>query len=130
MLGALLVLSAVIGYVRPKENRPGMGIYPEIAPFKAAPAVIRAGESATLSWASHGAESVILESIPEGGSAEEQRGLPPTGSITVRPRATTAYLLRCETVFSGRACEGTEATVEVKKAPLAPPVIESGFGGN
>ena len=123
-----MLVSAALGVVHSPRSRPGLGIYPEVAPFVATPEVIRAGDSATLSWTTRGVVSVVLESIPESQSegAEELRGLPPTGSITVHPRETTAYFLRCETVFSGRACAGTAARVEVKQGP--PQIIESGFG--
>lgn len=132
MLGLLLTLSAVLGYVRPKEGRPGLGIYPEVAPLNAAPGLISAGETATLTWSSRGAVSVTLESIPEGRSEAEGvvRGLPPAGSITVQPRQTTVYRMRCETPFAGTRCAGVETQVAVKEVPRPPQIIESGFGGN
>lgn len=132
LFGLLVAVSIVLGYVNPKESQPGLGIYPEVAPFTAVPASIRAGEPATLKWASRGAVSVSLEAIPEGRpeGASELRGLPPAGTITVQPRETTVYRMRCETAFSGTACAGIEARIDVRKVPAIPQTIESGFGGN
>lgn len=133
MFGALLVVSTALGVVHSYHPSPGLGIYPEITPFTATPAIIQAGESATLSWASRGADSVILESIPEDRpeAAEEIRGLPPAGSITVRPRRNTQYLMRCVTVSSTLMCNGTQTRIDVKGVVKeVPPGIESGFGGN
>ncbi len=133
MFGLLLALSAVFGYVRPKEGRPGLGIYPEVAPLTAAPEMIQAGDPVTLSWNSRGAVSVVLESIPEGRTeaAEALRGLPPAGKVTVHPNETTVYRMKCETVFATEECAGLQTTVSVKEhKQAAPQVIESGFGGN
>ena len=135
MFGLLLAVSTVLGVVSPKRDKPGLGIYPEVAPLTAAPELISLGETATLTWASRGAESVILESIPEGRpeARGEVRGLPPAGAITVHPNETTVYRMRCETAFSGRKCAGIETRIAVKNAntvPFAPHSIESGFGGN
>jgi hypothetical protein len=131
MFATLVVVSTALGVVHSYHAREGLGIYPEIAPFTAAPAVIRVGDSAMLSWASQGAESLILVSIPEGrpGAGKEVRGLPPAGSITVHPLTTTRYLLRCVSVSSGRLCGNTETTIDVRGA-LVPSIIESGFGGS
>ena len=133
MFAMLVVVSAALGIAHSYNPREGLGIYPEIAPFTAAPAGIRAGDTATLSWASRGAESLILVSIPEGrpGASEEVRGLPPAGSITVRPLATTRYLMRCVTVSSGRLCNGSETVIHVEgTAKEVPHITESGFGGS
>jgi hypothetical protein len=121
MLALLLLVSAGLGLSRIKETRPGMGFYPEIAPFNAAPEVIRPGESATLSWQTRGAVAVsVLESAGEEGGAVSSRllsGLPAAGSLKVSPRETTTYRMRCETVFSGQACLPTVVKVEVKGPP-------------
>jgi hypothetical protein len=121
ILALLLITSAGLGLSRIKETRPGMGFYPEIAPFNAAPEAIRPGQSATLSWQTRGAMSVsVLEMTGEEGAARSSRmltGLPPAGSLKVEPRETTIYRMRCETVFSGHACLPTEVKVEVKGAP-------------
>lgn len=133
MFATLVVVSTALGIVHSYHPREGLGIYPEIAPFTAAPASIRAGETATLSWASEGAESLILVSIPQGrpGAANEVKGLPPAGSITVHPLATTRYLMRCVTVSSGRTCSGSETVIRVEgTAKEVPQIIESGFGGS
>lgn len=133
MFAALLIVSTALGIVHSYHPREGLGIYPEVAPFTAAPAVIQAGETATLSWASLGADSLILMSIPEGqpGAAGEIRNLPPAGSMTVRPLATTRYLMRCVTVSSTRMCNGSETVINVKgTVKEVPHINESGFGGS
>jgi hypothetical protein len=133
MFVTLMIVSTGLGIVHSYHPQEGLGTYPEVAPFTAAPAVIRAGGTATLSWASRGAESLILVSIPEGlpGAAEEVRVLPPAGTITVRPLATTRYLMRCVTVSSGRMCNKSETTIDVKgTVKEVPHIIESGFGGS
>lgn len=124
------MMSMATGVLRSTRSHPGMGSYPEVAPFTAEPGSIRAGDTARLSWVTHGVESVILVSIPQDRpeGAAEIRGLPPTGVFMVRPQETTNYFLRCQTGFSGRACAGTAARIEVQKGP--PQFIESGFGGN
>jgi hypothetical protein len=131
MFATLVVVSTALGVVHSYHPREGLGIYPEIAPFTAAPAVIRAGDSATLSWASRGADSLILVSIPEDRpeAAEEIRGLPPAGSITVHPLASTTYLMRCVTVSSTLMCNHTQTTIDVTGTPRrVPNIIESGGG--
>jgi hypothetical protein len=57
---------------------------PPIDSFFATPTSITAGESATLSWTTTGADSVVINAGPE---------LPLDGSISVSPTATTLYIL-------------------------------------
>ena len=129
MLALMLLVSAGLGLSRIKETRTGMGFYPEIAPFNAAPDAIRPGQSATLSWQTRGVVSVsVLESTEEEGGAVTSRvstGLPPAGSLKVQPRRTTTYTMRCQTVFSGQSCLPTIVRVEVKGAsPRKPESVE------
>jgi hypothetical protein len=117
LLVLLLVVSAGLGLARMPKSHPGMGFYPEIAPFTASSAAIQAGEAVTLSWETRGTVSVTIQSTRENGGSEiveVQKGLPPAGSLTLRPRGTTRWTMWCETVFSGRACLPTEVKVEVK----------------
>jgi hypothetical protein len=105
-----------------------VGIYPEVARFTAAPEAVRAGDPVTLSWETRGTAAIRLEAVRESGT-EVLRGLPPAGSITIQPRETTTWRIRCETAFSGLMCNpAVVAQIEVKPAP--PHIIESGFGGS
>lgn len=127
--GIFLAVCLAFGFAHSNHPREGLGTYPEVIPLTAAADTIHAGESTTLTWTSRGAASLLLEGYTENGvRAEEQAGLPARGSITVQPRETTVYRMRCETGFDGGECAGADARVEVKKAPLQ--IIESGLGGN
>lgn len=130
--GILVAVSLALGFGHSNHPREGLGTYPEVIPLKAAADTLREGESTTLSWTSRGATTVILEAYPESASwqrGEEKSELPPTGSITVHPRETTLYRMRCETAFDGGECAGADATIVVKKSKAIPQIIESGFGG-
>lgn len=77
-----------------------------IASFIATPLTVRAGDRATLSWVTEGAESVVIDN----GVGTQ----PPAGSITVRPSTTTTYTL---TAKQGTSTLKQTATVEVVTLP-------------
>ena len=125
----LLVTAAAFTYLGMSRHHSGIGFYPEIANFNAAPAKINAGETVTLSWDARGAASVFIEAVRESDGAvigEVQRDLPIVGFLKVQPQANTIWRMRCDTGFSGAACNPVETRVEVKTAP---PVVLSGSGG-
>lgn len=133
MMALLLLASALFGFVGAKRSRSGLGIYPEIAPFKAVPEKIQAGQPVTLSWDTRGTVSVTLETIRESNGVVTtlvQKDLPSTGILKVQPAETTTYRMRCDTAFSSGTCMAAEAKVEVEKAVPGVPVFQSGFGGD
>src|SRR6266852_995162 len=85
------------------------GSTPAVAPrisFGAVPPTIRPGQSATLSWTTSGATSVIIDN---GVGAQ-----PPSGSVSVTPATTTTYTL---TAMSGSVSTTAQVTVTVFTAP-------------
>ncbi|HVV45253.1 MAG TPA: hypothetical protein VHC72_08595 [Bryobacteraceae bacterium] len=89
---------------------------PQIVSFTATPRVIRAGESATLSWEVQGVDSVTIAWRPDDYSREpmeQRRGLPPSGMMIVQPRTSTFYILKCDS-RSGDVCMAASTSVRVK----------------
>jgi hypothetical protein len=96
----------------------GTVIGPETVSITATPRVIQAGDSVTVSWETHGVESVAMEWGPEYhrlGSMQMRTGLPPSGKMTDKPQEDSVYVLECETA-SGQVCASASATVRVKGA--------------
>ncbi len=116
LLFLMIVLFAALGLSRTGVARVGLGIYPEIVQFTASAEAVRAGEPVTLTWATRGADSVVLESGAENAPRDRvQRitGLPPMGSLKMQPTETTVYELTCETGSTGQMCMPTRVTVKV-----------------
>ena len=91
-------------------------IGPEIVSFTATPRVIKPGDSVTVSWETHGVDSVSMEWGPEyhqPGDMQKSTGLPPSGTMTDKPAQDTVYVLECETPV-GETCMSASATVRVK----------------
>jgi hypothetical protein len=103
----LVLLAALAGcrFIDPSETDKPLAIQR----FVAVPGVIDAGASTTLSWAVDGAESVELDNgIGLVG---------PNGSKTVKPTATTNYLLLA---VAGTSLATASIRVEVDTAGAAP----------
>ena len=86
---------------------------PRIPAFGATPATVRGGQSATLSWTTSGATSVVIDN---GVGAQ-----PTSGSTTVTPAQTTTYTL---TASNAGLSSTATATVTVLTAPI---VVISSF---
>ncbi|MEE8361777.1 MAG: PKD domain-containing protein, partial [Gemmatimonadales bacterium] len=86
---------------------------PPIDSFSATPTSITAGESATLSWMTTGADSVVINAGPE---------LPLDGSISVSPAATTLYIL---TAIGPAGAAQALVTVTVNSASPGLPTVDS-----
>ncbi|PYQ50485.1 MAG: hypothetical protein DMF59_10650, partial [Acidobacteria bacterium] len=87
-----------------------VGSTPAVTPtvrFGAVPPTIRPGQSATLSWTTSGATSVVIDN---GVGAQ-----PASGSVTVTPAVTTTYTL---TAMNGSASTTAQATVTVLSTPI------------
>ncbi|HVW07789.1 MAG TPA: hypothetical protein VHC90_04365 [Bryobacteraceae bacterium] len=103
----LLFVSAVsLGVVL----KPGVssGIVPWIQPriisFYATPESVKRGDTATLTWETTGAASVLMHVHTVLGRNEETRsGLPPKGTVKVQPREDTVYVLECEGGIGGHS---------------------------
>jgi hypothetical protein len=77
-----------------------------IGSFSGTPTTIRAGQSATLSWTTQGAASVVID---QGVGA-----VPLSGSVTVAPSTTTTYTL---TAMNGAFSSAASVAVTVLTAP-------------
>ncbi|HEY8132704.1 MAG TPA: SCE4755 family polysaccharide monooxygenase-like protein [Thermoanaerobaculia bacterium] len=86
---------------------------PRIMEFAGTPTTVRLGQSATLSWTTAEATSVLID----GGVGAQ----PLSGSVTVAPNATTTYTL---TAMGGRTSATGLATINVLTAPT---VVVSSF---
>jgi hypothetical protein len=101
---------AACGGVRDAQNPP---TGPTVSSFTANPPTVNAGQSSTLTWATTNATSVTIDGI--AGT------LPPSGSQTVTPAATTTY-----TLHASGAGGTTNATVTVTvNAAANAPVVTS-----
>lgn len=78
-----------------------------IVTFAAQPTAVRAGESATLSWATENATAVRI--LADGTEVPLGDVSPAAGSVEVRPSRTTTYTLR-----ASNATEVREATTTVE----------------
>lgn len=88
-----------------------------IVSFTATPRSINAGESSRLEWMTRGVDSIAMEWGPAArprDDMERRIGLPPVGTLIVRPEEDTVYVIECEG-GSGQVCTEASATVRVKK---------------
>lgn len=85
------------------------------ATLTAAPAVIVAGETAMLAWASTGATSCTAS-----GDANFSGIQPVSGSLAVKPSATTTYRITCQ---NGTATKSADAVVSVGAPGGAVPAV-------
>jgi hypothetical protein len=117
VLFLLLVLALTLGVVRSRAARiepPGPA---GIVSFTATPRSINAGESSTLEWMTRGVDSIAMEWGPAArprDAMERRIGLPPVGTLVVRPEEDTVYLIECEG-GSGQVCTEASATVRVTR---------------
>lgn len=93
----------------------GFAISPEIVSFTADPDAIQAGDSATLTWVTRGADQVTLEWSPENATEclHHLMALPARGSLKVHPRETTEYKLSCGANITEQACAPMTVLVSV-----------------
>jgi hypothetical protein len=113
IVGVLLVVAMTLGVIR-NGSLPAL---PEIVSFTATPRAVAPGGSAVLAWETRGVESVAMESGPvfgPRGNMELQKGLPPSGMMTVHPKESTVYVLECETSF-GTMCMSQSVTIQVNR---------------
>jgi hypothetical protein len=85
---------------------------PTVDSFSATPAVITAGESATLNWNTSNADSVSIN----GGASQAA-----DGSITISPISTTIYML---TATGNGGTVTSTLTITVNPAPPGPPIVD------
>jgi len=65
--------------------------------FDVQPRVIAPGETAVLRWSIKGATKVVIEEVPDSRRDLQKLGtFGSTGSMGVRPREGTTYVLSCE----------------------------------
>lgn len=98
----------VSGQVRGSESKPGA---PEIISFGADDRYIQPGESATLSWKTKGADTVVITPDPGAKCGAD-------GKTSLKPAATTTYTLTA-TNNSGSAT----ATVRIGVGPSRPNIV-------
>lgn len=106
-VGVLLALLALWAYTRPLPV--------QVEEFIAQPAQITAGETTTLSWQVHNAETVLIEPALGEFDPNQQR------SVQVQPQTTTTYRLIARNRYGEQI---REVVVIVQNAPEPPaPVI-------
>jgi hypothetical protein len=116
VLFLFLALTATLGVMVRRPASTGAVISPEIVSFTATPREINRGQSATLVWATRGADSVAMEWGPglhPRGNMQRRTGLPPSGTMNVQPEEDTVYVLECNT-DAEEACTLASVTVRVK----------------
>jgi len=98
----LLPLSFAMQACLPRHQAPDLGI-PQISFFRARPNVVQPGDAVTLSWSVNpAATEVVLDEDPHPSAAlftSEKPSLgsvPVRGSLRVRPKRTTIYVLSCK----------------------------------
>ncbi|MGD1068741.1 MAG: hypothetical protein ABSB15_01260 [Bryobacteraceae bacterium] len=117
VLFLLLALGITLGIMRSRAASIEPASPSGIVSFTATPRVVNAGEASTLAWVTRGADSVTMEWGPAAkprDAMERRTGLPPVGTLTVRPEEDTVYVIECQG-GSGQACTAASATVRVKK---------------
>jgi hypothetical protein len=113
----VLALALSVGVTRSRAARIEPVSPAGIVSFTATPRVIRPGESSTLEWMTQGVDSVAMEWGPAErprDAMERRTGLPPVGTLTVRPEEDTVYVIECEG-GSGQVCTEASATVRVRR---------------
>ncbi len=120
-IGVLILFFGLAGCVArvPLETpRPPNSVSPEILRFIARPTVIHAGETVTLTWNAANADGVLLEEAAEAADFEPAELLhsvgtfPGSGSLEVRPKVSTTYVISCGNETIG--CASASANVIVK----------------
>jgi len=102
-------LSTIVPYVRP-----------QIVSFAASARQVNRGEPVTLSWTTTGTTQVSIESRPQlnpGSLGEKKTGLPPWGTMTVKPEEDTVYILECDAP-KGVAVVSARVQVQVNPTTL------------
>lgn len=102
--GRCVPASQLVGEGGAGDGEPGVL---HIVTFAAQPTAVRAGESATLSWATENATAVRI--LADGTEVPLGDVSPAAGSVEVRPSRTTTYTLR-----ASNATEVREATTTVE----------------
>ena len=113
LLVVFVLLAAVVALGIVRDFR---GVRPEISSFTATPRTVHAGEAVTMAWTTRGIESVAMSWGPElnpRDRLERQSGLPPMGTMTMRPMESTIYVLECESK-GGEVCISGSVTVRVR----------------
>jgi hypothetical protein len=119
-----LLLAAIVSSGQTERRRPSPKSEDFI--FDVQPRVIAPGETAILRWSIKGATKVVIEEMP--GSKRDLRKLgtfESTGSLEVRPKEATTYVVSCEgsTTYS---C--ASVTVRVRVEPGVRPPSKSAPG--
>lgn len=101
-----------------KESMPLSPTVPQITRFIARPQTIHAGEESLLVWNAKNVDRVLLEQVAEPhGEAREDvlhpvGEFPASGTLEVRPKWTTTYVISCGDQNAGTA--SASATVFVQ----------------
>ena len=120
-IGVLALIFGSIGCVNKVPVEPSWPLTPaspRILRFVARPEVIHAGQKSTLTWNAKNASEVLIEKAAEASGGDPAEFLDSmgkfaaSGSLEVRPKVTTTYVISCGNEKIG--CASASVTVIVK----------------
>ena len=116
LCGLILILAGCTQKFAWEAPRPP-GHYPQIARFTAHPMMVHSGETVLLHWDARNTAKITLEQAidPKADIRAEFESLgtfPASGSLKVRPKKTTTYIVTCGDEIIG--CSSASVQVLVK----------------
>ena len=102
LLFLLLVAGVALGVVRGNDPYIGLLGVPDVVTFTATPAEIVPGQAVKLDWKTRGAASITIDFGPPDQSRsayEHHANLPPTGSLVVKPKVDSVFVMGCDTAL-------------------------------